>query len=118
MNLNAWSANGIDGSSGSYFGAPLEPIRLTRHLLDSEAFCRPNARMPLSRVDPDNLSETGWAVVFPDRPSSEIHRALEPLLGMRRQEVGESSTKLYKELVYYPGENKNHFLSHQIAQYQ
>ncbi len=62
-------------------------------------------------VDPLDLSQAGWAVVFaPDTPPA-VRKALEPLLAHRREQAG----ALYRELAgdegYRPGDTKLSFLA-------
>jgi len=46
--------------------------------------------------DPNNLAETGWAVLFSSSAGEAIQKALEPLLDMRREQAG----NLFKVLPY------------------
>jgi hypothetical protein len=48
----------------------------------------------VGEVDPQDLSQTGWAVLFGPGVDPKIKEALKPLLALRKQEVGGS---LYKE---------------------
>lgn len=42
----------------------------------------------IADVDPENLAEAGWCVVFPENGNPLIEEALEPLLNVRKQEAG------------------------------
>lgn len=65
-------------------------------------------------VDPKDLSQSGWGVIFAFDDNDQIDawkEALKPLLDLRREQAGD----LYKEYVgrdaYRPGESKNKFLA-------
>lgn len=61
-------------------------------------------------VDPTNLAETGWGVIFRADADPAVRVALSELLAYRREQAG----VLYKEFVgrkgYSPGMSKNRFL--------
>jgi hypothetical protein len=56
----------------------------------------------------ENLSETGWGVVWAPNTSPKIKEALRPLLEHRRNEVGDPA--LFHEFDYEPGEIPDQFL--------
>jgi hypothetical protein len=84
---------------------------------------RVNHRGPAEGIDPDDLSQTGWAVIFPAvKPGPEatrqaaIREALTPLLDLRRGQATQRSETHYRELIgkndaYRPGETKQQFLN-------
>lgn len=64
-------------------------------------------------VDPKDLAQAGWGVVFAHADGDEVEKrktALKPLLELRKEQAGD----LYKEFVgvdaYRPGESKSRFL--------
>jgi hypothetical protein len=58
-------------------------------------------------VDPTDLSQTGWAVVFtPDTPGA-VRKALQPLIDLRAQQVPPDR---HKVLEYKPGEGREAWL--------
>lgn len=59
-----------------------------------------------AHVDPNDLQQTGWGVIFPRGLDARIRHALEPLLKRRKQQAGER----YKELDYRKGETAHSFL--------
>ncbi len=65
--------------------------------------------MVISGIDPHDLSQTGWGVIFPHDAQSGVREALSPLLEVRRAQAGD----LYKEFSYRLGESKNDFLHRQ-----
>ena len=60
----------------------------------------------IDNVDPEDLSESGWGVIFPERVAPAVREALTPLVSHRSQQSG----ALYRELTY-KGESKLRFLA-------
>lgn len=63
------------------------------------------------QVDPRNLAETGWGVIFPEDRREELRDALEPLLSLRRSQAGRIAENRYRELIHRRGESKARFLA-------
>lgn len=63
------------------------------------------------QVDPRNLAETGWGVIFPEGRQEELRDALEPLLTLRRSQAGSIAENRYRELFHQRGESKARFLA-------
>lgn len=63
------------------------------------------------QVDPRNLAETGWGVIFPEGRQDELRDALAPLLALRKSQAGRLRENRYRELVGRPGESKARFLA-------
>ena len=126
--------NGVDGRDGSYLLPPLQASQLARVALgqrlpttDLDEFqlkLGQDFDYPLREgVDPDDLAESGWAVVFPFvRKGSEaarrqvvIRESLAPLLAHRRSQAGYRDERYYRDCVgpnaYRPGETKQQFLA-------
>ncbi len=65
----------------------------------------------MAGVDPLDLSQAGWAVIFAERADPRIREALEPLLAHRRSQAG----ALYREFVgpdgYREGDTKQSLLA-------
>ena len=128
--------NGINGSSGGY----LLPSRTAKEI---SAFARGMPSEPdaghfavlkkwwnrmrdtffgvLEGIDPRDLSQTGWGVIFPFADGDEakkrqaaIRDALAPLLDLRKSQAGCTKDKYYREFTgpaaYRPGESKRDFL--------
>jgi hypothetical protein len=57
-------------------------------------------------IDPDNLYDTGWGVIFAGDIPPWVREALRPLLDLRQQQTG----PLYKDLQYRPGSSVQEFL--------
>jgi hypothetical protein len=107
-------ANGINGITGEYLLAPLEPSKLAARAkeppddpdLDAQlrqawdAINEPSYGLPFN-VHPENVAEAGWAVVFCVDEGDDVKAALAPLIEHRRQQVGDARTRV---LDYRPGE--------------
>jgi hypothetical protein len=125
--------NGIDGHTGEYLLPPTGPAEIARMVLaqwqgfesaeldDFAARIRQeksHTRGPAAGIDPDDLAQTGWAVVRPQvEPHSEaewrqaaIIEALGPLLDLRCAQSSQRFDHYYRECVYRPGETKRQFL--------
>lgn len=62
-------------------------------------------------IDPRNLGEAGWGVIFPADRQDELREALAPLLSLRRAQASAMSEGRYRELVHRRGESKARFLA-------
>lgn len=62
---------------------------------------------PIEGVDPKNLGEAGWGIIFPENIDPEIEKALHPLIEHRRQTSG----KYFREYRISPGTSVGDFLS-------
>ncbi|HWM92186.1 MAG TPA: C25 family cysteine peptidase [Thermoanaerobaculia bacterium] len=63
------------------------------------------------QIDPRNLAETGWGVIFAEGRQDELREALAPLLALRRSQAGSSHENRYRELTYHREESKPRFLA-------
>jgi hypothetical protein len=102
--------NGIDGDTGNYDLPPMSAEELmsvirgeaTPEIINELRFRVQQATTGFlgvkEGVDPTKLEESGWGVIFPAYPASEgdrqkevdaIREALQPLLQLRRKQVGE-----------------------------
>jgi hypothetical protein len=120
--------NGVNGASGAYLlpSMPLAQVaRLTRgpypdreHLtelrwwrdrLDQATFA------PTEGVDPADLAEAGWGVIFAEHADPAVREALDELLVHRRRQATRIRERRYRELVgedgYRPGESKFDYLA-------
>ncbi len=61
-------------------------------------------------IDPTDLADSGWGVIFPECVDPAIKEALRNLMAHRRQQATRKSKNCYRELSYLPGESKHHFL--------
>jgi hypothetical protein len=118
--------NGIDGSTGEYLHPPL-PVPLLSRLARNERFEQSHLdelkRSHLSEghygliegLDPKDLAQTGWGVIFAHDADPAIREALRPLLDLRRSQAAATNERLYREFAgpdaYRPGESKPSFLN-------
>lgn len=127
--------NGIDGSTGKYLLPPLTPMQVSQIAQGEEIdlellgeLQRKNSHVkgldpefaPIEGVDPKNLAETGWGVIFAYGADPAIREALSPLLELRQKQATQNKEHYYQEYVgvkaYRPGETKNKFLArHQVG---
>jgi hypothetical protein len=126
--------SGVDGATGGYLLPPLRPAVVAavargepvdRHeLLELRARHRRTAVEhlgPVAEVDPSDLAEAGWGVVFARDADPAVRRALRPLLDhRRRQATSATGPARYREFAgadgYQPGETAADFLvRHQVA---
>jgi hypothetical protein len=119
--------NGINGATGGYLLPEMSAEEISKiaqgeefdkdHLNELKHRYRSAGMVHLGvkeGVDPKDLGQSGWGVIFAHDDSDQIDawkEALKPLLDLRREQAGD----LYKEYVgqdaYRPGESKNRFLS-------
>ncbi|WP_292875717.1 hypothetical protein [Nostoc sp. NMS1] len=123
--------NGIDGTTGKYLLPPLTPEQVAK-IAQCEEFDPAHLRelqhkdrsvkgleldfAPIEGVDPKNLAETGWGVIFAFDPEAKgpnpaIKEALRELLEHRQRQATQNNEKYYQEYLYRPGESKNQFLA-------
>jgi hypothetical protein len=115
--------NGIDGDTGDYALPPMPPADLARlirgeagpenltELRDKERNKDPKHLGVREGVDPKNLAETGWGIVFPQDADPAIREALSPLLALREGQAGERFRIYAGEDGYQTGETKSHWLA-------
>lgn len=117
--------NGINGASGDYLLPSMTPGQMSNiirgeqqdpeHLKELLWWYRRitlglNTYGPMEGIDPKNLAETGWGVIFAHDADPKIKDALKELLEHRRAQAA----KYYREYsgvdAYRPGESKPQFL--------
>lgn len=108
--------NGIDGATGEYLQPPLTPEELVA-LLDPAAgdLTAPRTRRVAFGIDPRELAESGWGVVFSRDADPEVLKALEPLLAHRKARAGRERPERFRVYAgddgYRPGESSSAFMS-------
>lgn len=126
--------NGVDGASGDYLLPPLPSDQISAiaqgempdpvHLAELKSWWeRVNPAQPhfapMAGLDPLNLAETGWGVIFAQDADPAVRQALAPLLDHRRAQAGADKAHYYKEfagpLGYRAGETKQQFLGRHKA---
>jgi hypothetical protein len=103
--------NGILAENGEY----LFPSMSVRDILDSfERLPKTSERALMPGIEPKDLAQTGWGVVFHSEEKPEVKEALAPLLRHRQAEAAQSRERLYREFsdnTGYHGESKEDFLA-------
>ncbi len=131
MTMEELVFNGLDAETGDYLLPPMTAEELARIVRDERAAKPPDLpKEPVERelewrqrqvteamfapeegVDPKDLSQTGWGVVFPATAGDSLRGALAELLDYRKGQAG----ALYRECIfekgYQPGDTKSTFLA-------
>lgn len=119
--------NGVNGATGGYLLPPLAPRDISAvargdpvdqgHLGELRWWHRRTAEAtfaPREGIDPLNLAQAGWGVVFAHDADPAVHEALRPLLDHRRGQATAIDERRYREFVgadgYRHGESKQDFL--------
>lgn len=116
--------NGINGATGEYALAPMTDADLARVILGEAP--APNLSELKQRatqtqqtygvkagVDPKNLAEAGWGVVFSqsDADAAAKREALSDLLKLRREQAGDRYREYFGADGVRPGEESRRFLA-------
>lgn len=123
MNDDLFTFNGIDATTGDYllprmsahriaglaYGEPLEPagseLKYRHERATSDTWGLPDS------VDPCNLGQTGWGVIFAHDADPGVRSALGPLLEHRKAQAGARYREFCGEDGYRPQESKTAFLA-------
>ncbi|MGH8902198.1 MAG: hypothetical protein ACRDYA_11080 [Egibacteraceae bacterium] len=120
--------NGVDGTTGRYLLSPMSPEQVSRvargerrepgHLRELRWWYQRVTEAcfgPKEGVDPTDLAQAGWGVIFPHDADKRIVEALRPLLDHRRAQAGRTHERRYREFTggdgHRPSESKQHFLA-------
>lgn len=118
--------NGINGATGSYLTPSLTPQQVTKIALGKKlapAFLSElqykkrqftglePSFAPKEGVDPKNLAETGWGVIFAHGTDPQVREALRELIEHRRKQATEKDERCFKICTYRPDESKSRFLA-------
>jgi hypothetical protein len=124
--------NGIDGDSGDYLLNPM-PAETIGKIVRGETLDPKDPHMrdlkrkidtedhfgPVEGVDPKDLSQTGWGVIFAFGADPAVREALSELLEHRKRQATQKNELFYKEYsgvkAYRTGETKQQFLTRQGA---
>ena len=119
--------NGINGATGEYLLPPMSPQDISRiaqgesldpgHLQELKFWYQRTTQKflgPKEGVDPKNLAQSGWGVIFAfedkDRTPA-IQEALGELLDLRKKQAGEHFREFTAQSAYRPNETKTEFLA-------
>ena len=116
--------NGVDGASGDYLLPPMAPQQLSGIVCGQtpdpalvkeltwwhHRFSEPTFA-PVEGVDPKDLAQTGWGVVFAHGADPAVRAALAELLDHRRAVAGARYREYVDDLAYRPEESKRDFLA-------
>ena len=122
--------NGIDGATGQYLLPPLTVEQVSK-MAQGEEFDPAHLSelqkkdlhvkglepdfAPIEGVDPKNLAETGWGVIFAHNVDPAVREALSELLEHRQEQATKKHEHYYQEYsgrkAYRPGETKQKFLA-------
>lgn len=121
--------NGIDGSTGDYLLPRLTTSIISAiargEIQDKNLLAELRNRHELEslgghygvagEVDPADLAQAGWGVIFTHDADPAVREALAELIDWRREQASRVDELLFRELSgadgYRPGESKNDFLS-------
>ncbi len=119
--------NGIDGATGAYLQTPMlvsdasllargespDPAHLAELKARQEGESEGHYGV-VEGVDPKDLAQTGWGVIFPANLDPAVRDALAPLLDLRRAQASARNESYYREYIgpgaYRPDESKTAFL--------
>ncbi len=120
--------NGIDGTTGDYSLPPMTSAALAKVIKGESAAENLNelqlkknrpVDFPVSEAvqDPTDLSQAGWAVIFPaamdEKRREEVKEALKPLLDHRQRKAGDLYRVFEDEAGYRAPESKADFCKRQ-----
>ena len=128
MNTEQLFFNGIDGATGEYLFPPLTPEQVSK-MAQEEKFdaehlqelkkkatqVKGRAAIQVGRgaiegVDPKNLAQTGWGVIFAPNIEQTVKDQLKDLLDYRKQQATQKHEHYYQEYSYSEGDSKRTFL--------
>jgi len=124
--------NGIDGASGGYLLAGVTPAQVSAvargetldegHLKELKWWYQRASQGHYGvkeGVDPKNIAEAGWGVIFTHDSDPAVREALDELLAFRQEQAAQIKETRYKECRgvngFRPGESKQEFLARQGA---
>src|SRR5262245_32503662 len=120
--------NGLNGATGAYLVPPLTPHQVSEaaqsaatdadHLGELRWWHRHVVEAsygPRYGIDPADLGQAGWGVIFAAGADPALREALSPLLAHRRSLAAAVVERRYREYTgpdaYRPGESKTDFLA-------
>lgn len=99
-------ALGIDYSTGRYF-RPHRPTGAFAWQVSQRPVAAGGGKDPRATVDPNDLSEAGWGVIWADEATrQQVEPKLRPLLELRKEQAGD----LFLERIHRRGQRAHSFL--------
>ncbi|WP_228059122.1 hypothetical protein [Nostoc sp. LEGE 06077] len=105
--------NGIDGASNGYLLPPLTPEQVAKiaqgedfdplelsELKQKDPRYQEGHFAPMEGVDPKNLAETGWGVIFAFNADPVIKEALKELLEHRQKQATQKHEHYYTQILH------------------
>jgi hypothetical protein len=128
MNAENMVFNGINGATGGYLLPSMTPQQISKivqgekqdadHIKELKWWYQRVTQAtlgPKEGIDPKQLDQTGWGVIFAHDADPAIREALSVLLEHRRKQASQKHEHYYKEYVgvdaYRPNESKPKFLA-------
>ena len=103
--------NGVHGETGEYLRPPVRFDQLAQRFAPRVKRRRPvPRRAPVAAVDPRELDQSGWGVLFAPGVPPEVLEALRPLLHHRQSQATREDETFYRECEVLPGETSASFL--------
>jgi hypothetical protein len=124
MNREPLIFNGVDGATGKYLLPPLTPHDISvvaqgdqldpAHLRELMQWWERTSQAhfgPIEGIDPTNLAEAGWGVIFAHGADPAVKYALQDLLQHRHYLAGDYYKEFTGPAAYRPSESKQAFLA-------
>ena len=120
---DTFAFNGIDGSTGAYLLPPMPAAQVAamaqgfgpddeqQQELDARRFGAEPSYGVKEGVDPNDLAQSGWGVVFARGADPALKDALGELLAHRQGQAGDRFRLYEGDAGYRPGETKDDFLT-------
>ncbi|HSG39482.1 MAG TPA: hypothetical protein VLE27_07565 [Thermoanaerobaculia bacterium] len=108
---NSFFFNGINARTGDYLFPPQSAEEILSRL---RGMPKSDKRVVMPGIDPKELSQAGWGVIFHERENPEVREALRPLLEHRKAQAARRFQSHYREFYgetgFRDGEAKEDFL--------
>ena len=127
MSIEELYFNGINGATGEYLLPPMNPQDISKiaqgesldkaHLQELKLWYERTTQVclgPKEGVDPKDLAQSGWGVIFAHEDKERvpaIREALQELLNLRKEQAGERYREYTGEHSFRPDETKTEFLA-------
>ncbi|HEX7183103.1 MAG TPA: hypothetical protein VF756_14770, partial [Thermoanaerobaculia bacterium] len=104
--------NGVDADTGDYLRQPVRLGEMARLMKPGPQEGRKSdvrEKAPLADIDPRDLAQTGWGVLFGPDATPEIRQALAPLLDHRQAQAGRETERFFRSCDLAPEETYESF---------